>query len=180
VQPTLQVGSRLETEHSWPEGGSLTMVAGEPAQLLLSLPHPHQLEIEAVTAAPTRFAWIDGQHAGILAYRLGPILSWSTTAYSPHLAPGEPTSTGTADPRVRIILVDRDTDTVKALHTVRWPREFAATVHAAVARMQDLPFNRIAYDHVLASLHRHYPTAEDLVIDRADAQCVAAPVPAHR
>ncbi|GAA2607219.1 hypothetical protein [Paractinoplanes durhamensis] len=173
----VQVGSRLEQYADYPEGAALTMFAGEPVQLMLFLSRPHELEVEAVTAAPTRFAWVDGEHTGILAYRLGPILSWSQIPYNPHLYEHEDGLPGVdADPIVRIVLVDRDDHTVKAMHEVRWPEEFAATVRASIAHMRDLPYNRVAYDHVLAGLHRRYPTPEDLVLDRADAHCTATPV----
>jgi hypothetical protein len=148
VHSIVDVGSRLEPLADFPEG-----------------------------AAPTRFAWVDGEHAGVLAYRLGPILSWSLIPYTPHLYSREEGWPDIdADPIVRIVLVDRDDHTVKALHEVRWPEEFAATVRASVARMRDVPFSRIEYDHVLAALHRRFPTPEDLVVDRADAQCTASPV----
>jgi hypothetical protein len=180
VQSILEVGSRLDADLSWPEGVTLTMPAGEPAQLRMSLRRPHELEIRAVTTAPTQFAWVDGEHVAILAYRLGPIMPWSTTTYSPHLDPAEPGPPGdSTDPTVRIVLVDRDDSTVQAVNTVRWPDEFAAAVHASVTRMRELPFSHISYDHVLASLHRRFPSPEDLIVDRAEAQCVATPVPGH-
>ena len=173
----VEVGSQLDPEVSWPEGAALTMFAGEPVQLMLFLSHPHELEVQAVTAAPTQFAWVDSEHAGILVYRLGPILSWSEATYTPHLIGPEEGLPGVdADPIVQIVLVDRDTNIVKALHRVRWPEEFAGTVRASVTRMRDTPYSRPAYEHALAALHRRYPTPEDLVIDRADAHCTAEAV----
>jgi hypothetical protein len=173
----VEVGSQLDPEVSWPEGAALTMFAGEPVQLMLFLSHPHELEIQAVTAAPTQFAWVDSEHAALLIYRLGPILSWSEATYTPHLfGPEEGLPGVDADPVVQIVLVDRDTNIVKALHRVRWPEEFATTVRASVTRMRDTPYSRPAYEHALAALHRRYPTPEDLVIDRADAHCTATPL----
>jgi hypothetical protein len=177
VHSIVEVGSRLEPYANHPEGAALTMFAGEPVQLMIFLSSPHELEVQAVTTPPTRFAWVDGEHAGILAYRLGPILSWSQIEYHPHqAADDEGRPDVDADPVVRIILVDRNDHTVKALHEVRWPEEFAATVRDSVARMRAMPFSGIAYEHVLAGLHRRYPTPEDLVIDRADAECIGTPV----
>jgi hypothetical protein len=177
VHLTVEVGSRLDPDVSWPEGASLTMFAGEPVQLMIFLSHPHELEVEAVTTAPTRFAWIDSEHAALLLYRLGPLLSWSQTTYTPHLfAPEDGTPDVDPDPIVQIVLVDRDTNVVRALHHVRWPDEFAAAVRASVTRMRDMPDSPFAYEHALAALHRRYPTPEDLVIDRADAQCTATPI----
>lgn len=169
---TVEVGSRLDSDVGYPEGAALTMQAGEPVQLMIFLSHPHQLEVEAVSAPPTRFAWVDGEHAGVLLYRLGPILSWSQIPYSPHLDDG-PAGVD-HDGVVQIVLVDRDTNTVRALHRVRWPAEFTATVRDAVKRMRDLPFSRTDYEHVLAGLHRRYPTPEDLLTDRVDATCTAS------
>ena len=172
---TAEVGSRLEPDVSWPEEGTvLSMTAGEPVRLMIFLRRPHPLEVDAVTAAPTRFAWVDGEQAGVLLYRLGPILSWSQIAYNPHLgSPGDGPAGVDADGVVEIVLVDRDDDTVRALHRVQWPAEFAATVRDSVARMREIPFNRISYDHVLAGLRRRYPTPEDLLTDRVDASCTA-------
>jgi hypothetical protein len=180
VHVTVEVGSRLEPDVSWPqEGAALTMTAGEPVRLMIFLRRPHQLEVDAVTAAPTRFAWVDGEQAGVLLYRLGPILSWSQVAYSPHLGPpGEGPAGVDPDGVVEIVLVDRDDDTVRALHRVRWPAEFTATVRESVERMRDIPFHRIAYDHVLAGLRRRYPTPEDLLTDRVDATCTATSISA--
>jgi hypothetical protein len=176
VHVTAEVGTQLDPDVEWPTGAALTMPAGEPVQLMIFLSHPHQLEIEAVTTPPTQFAWVDGEDAGVMLYRLGPILSWSQVPYSPHLAEPDEGPPG-VDPGglVRIVLVDRDTNTVKALHSVRWPAEFAATVRESVARMWEKPFSRFAYEHVLAGLHRRYPTPEDLLTDRIDASCTAVP-----
>ncbi|MFF5289146.1 hypothetical protein [Paractinoplanes globisporus] len=174
---TVEVGSRLDPEVDWPEDAALTMVAGEPVQLMIFLRHPHELEVEAVTTAPTQFAWVDGEHAGVLLYRLGPILSWSQVAYSPHLTLRQDAPAGVdRDPVVRIVLVDRDTCTVRAMHEVRWPDDFAGVVRASVERMRDAEFSRAAYVHVLAGLHRRYPTPEDLITDRTDAYCTATPL----
>jgi hypothetical protein len=173
----VEVGSRLDPETSWPEGAALTMFAGEPVQLMIFLSSPHELEVQAVTAAPTQFAWIDSEHACVLAYRLGPVLSWSQATYTPQLfAPEEGLPSVDLDAIVQIVLVDRETNVVKAMHLVRWPDEFAAAVRASVTRMRDTPFSRVAYDHALAALHRRYPTPEDLVIDRADVHCTAEPI----
>jgi hypothetical protein len=173
----VEVGTQLDPELRWPEGAALSMFAGEPVQLMIFLSHPHELEAQAVSQAPTQFAWVDSEHAGVLAYRLGPILSWSEAPYTPHwFGPEEGLPGVDADATVRIVLVDRDTNVVRALHTVRWPDDFAATVRQSVTRMRETPFSAFAYEHALAAMHRRYPTTEDLVIDRADAHCVATPV----
>ncbi|MFC3741514.1 hypothetical protein [Paractinoplanes deccanensis] len=177
MHTVVEVGSRLDPEISWPEGAALSMFAGEPVQLMIFLSRPHELEIQAVSSPPTQFAWVDSEQAGVLVYRLGPLLTWSQTPYNPHLFPPEDGLPGVdADPVVQIVLIDRDTNIVKALNAVRWPEEFAAAVRASVVRMRETPFNRIAYDHTLAALHRHYPTAEDLIVDRAEAHCTATPL----
>ncbi|MCU7730582.1 hypothetical protein ODJ79_43285 [Actinoplanes sp. KI2] len=172
---TVEVGTRLEPQVSWPEeGAALTMTAGAPVRLMIFLRRPHHLEVDAVTAAPTRFAWVDGEQAGLLLYRLGPVLSWAQVPYHPHFASPEDGPVGVdAHGAVQIVLVDRDGETVRALHRVHWPAEFADTVRASVARMADIPFSQTAYDHVLAALHRRYPTLEDMLTDRVDATCTA-------
>ena len=170
----VEVGTRLDPETSWPEGAALTIFAGEPVQLMIFLAHPHELEVQAVSAPPTQFAWVDGEHAGVLAYRLGPVLAWSEVPYTPHhFAPEEGLPGVDVDPIVQIVLVDCDTNTVRAMHRVHWPEDFAAAVRASVIRMRDMPFSSAGHEHVLAALHRRYPTTEDLVIDRADARCIA-------
>jgi len=173
----VEVGAQLDPDVSWPEGAALSMFIGEPVQLMIFLSHPHALEVEAVSQPPTQFAWVDSEHVGVLAYRLGPILGWSEASFTPHqFEPDEGLPGVDHDARVRIVLVDRDTNIVKALHTVRWPDTFAETVRASVERMRDTPYSPFAYEHALAALHRRYPTAEDLVVDRADARCTALPV----
>lgn len=172
-----EVGTQLDPEVSWPEGAALSMFTGEPVQLMIFLSHPHELEVEAVSQPPTRFAWVDSEHVGVLAYRLGPILSWSEVAFTPHaFEPDEGLCGVDDDATVRIVLVDRDTNIVRALHEVRWPDEFAAAVRDSVDRMRETPFAPFAYEHALAALRRKHPTTEDLVVDRADAHCTATPV----
>lgn len=174
----VEVGSRLDTDVSRPEGASLTMFAGEPVQLMIFLSHPHQLEVAAVSTPPTQFAWVDSEHAAVLLYKLGPLLSWSQTTYTPHLfAPEDGLPSVDPDPIVQIVLVDRDTNIVKALHRVRWPDKFAAAVRDTVTRMRDTPYSRPGYDHALAALNRRYPTPEDLIVDRADVHCTATSAP---
>jgi hypothetical protein len=178
VHKVIEVGTQLDPEFNRPEGATLTMFTGEPVQLMIFLSHPHRLEIEAVTTPPTQFAWVDGEHVAVLAYRLGPVLSWAEATYSTHLlAPEEGLPGLDTDPLVQIMLVDQDNNVVKALHSVRWPAEFAAAVRTTVARMRETPCTRLEYGHALAGLHRHFPTPEDLVIDRADARCTAIPAP---
>lgn len=173
----VEVGAQLDPEVSWPEGAALSMFVGEPVQLMIFLSRPHELEAQAVSQAPTRFAWVDSDHVGVLAYRLGPILSWSETPYTPHwFGPEEGLPGVDVDATVRIVLVDRETNIVRAVHNVRWPEEFAAAVRQSVARMRETPYSEFAYEHALAALHRRYRTTEDLVVDRAEVHCVAPPV----
>ena len=173
-----EVGTQLDPDVSWPEGAALSMFVGEPVQLMIFLSHPHELEVEAVSQPPTRFAWVDSEHVGVHAYRLGPILSWSEVTYTPHGFEPEDGRPGVdPDATVRIVLVDRDTNIVRALHTVRWPDDFAAAVRDSVVRMRETPYAPFAYEHALAALHRRYPTTEDLVVDRSDVQCTATAVP---
>ncbi|WP_246605938.1 hypothetical protein [Paractinoplanes toevensis] len=170
----VEVGSRLDPDISWPEGAALTMFAGEPVQLMIFLSRPHPLEVQAVATPPTQFAWVDGEDAGVLLYRLGPVLGWSQVPYSPHLFGPEDGLPGVdVDPVVQIVLVDRDTNTVMAMHRVGWPEEFAAQVRASVVRMRDSFHTQAAYEHALAALQRRFPSPEDLVTDRADAFCTA-------
>lgn len=173
-----ETGSRLAPGEALEEGATLTMVAGAPVELMIALRRPHDLEVQAVTAAPTLFAWVDGADAAVLAYRLGPILPWAQVPYHPHLVAAEEGPPGVDAGRgVRIILADYDERVVKAVHRVRWPDSFAAVVRRSVLRLEAAPYDRLAYRHAVASLQRHFPTPEDLVLDRADAHCTAEPFP---
>ena len=173
----VEVGAQLYPDVKRPEGAALSMFVGEPVQLMIFLSHPHQLETQAVSQAPTRFAWVDSGNVGVLAYRLGPILSWSEVPYTPHgFEPEEGLPGVDADATVRVVLVDRETNIVRAVHTVRWPVEFAAAVRESVARMREMPYSTFAHEHALGALRRRYRTTEDLVVDRADVLCVATPV----
>jgi hypothetical protein len=176
VLTTLRTGSQVDPGLVLPDGAALTMVTGAPVELLISLSRPHSLEVQAVTAAPTRFAWVDGGDAGVLVYRLGPVLPWAQVPFHPHLTtPGDEVAGVDGGQGVRIVLVDRDSRMIRAVHRVRWPDSFASVVRASVVRMGKTPYNRLAYQHAVAALHRRYPTPDDLVIDRADATCTAAP-----
>ena len=173
----LSTGSRLDPGVTLPEGAGLTMVTGAPVELLMALSRPHELEVQAVTAAPTRFAWVDAGAAGVLLYRLGPVLPWAQVTFHPQLVPAAEGPVGVDGAYgVRIVLVDRDSRVVKAVHRVRWTAGFVSVVRQSVARMQEAPFDRLTHQHAVAALHRRYPTPEDLVIDRADAQCTAVPI----
>ena len=101
------------------------MVTGAPVELLIALSRPHELEVQAVTAAPTRFAWVDAGAAGVLLYRLGPVLPWAQVTLHPHLVPAaEGPVGGDGTYGVRIVLVDRDSRVVRAEHRVRWPAAY--------------------------------------------------------
>ena len=177
VHTILSAGSRLDPSVTLPEGAGLTMVTGAPVELLMALNRPHELEVQAVTAAPTRFAWVDAGAAGVLLYRLGPVLPWAQVTFHPHLAPAADGPVGVDGTHgVRIVLVDRDSRVVRAVHRVRWPAGFVSVVRESVARMRDAPFDRLTHQHAVAALHRRYPTPEDLVIDRAEAHCTAVPI----
>jgi hypothetical protein len=169
----LRTGELVDPGVRLPAGAALTMVAGAPVELLIALSRPHSLEVQAVTASPTRFAWVDGGDAGVLVYRLGPVLPWAQVPFHPRLVPAEEGTAGVSGPDVRILLVDRDDRKIRAVHRVRWPDKFTSVVRKSVERMRDAPYNRLATDHAIAALHRRYPTPDDLVIDRADAVCTA-------
>ncbi|AGL16045.1 hypothetical protein L083_2535 [Actinoplanes sp. N902-109] len=159
-----------------PEGAGLTMVTGAPVELLIALSRPHPLEVEAVTAAPTQFGWVDAGAAALLVYRLGPVLPWAQVAFHPQLMAADAGVAGVDGWRgVRIVLVDRDSRVVQAVHQVRWPDTFTTVVRKSVERMREEPYDRLAHRHALAALHRRYPTPDDLVIDRVDARCTAVP-----
>ena len=176
MQTTVETGSRLDTDTKLVEGPLLTMVMGAPVELLIALRRPHELEVQAVSAAPTQFGWVDGTDTGILLYRLGPVLPWAQVPYHPHLAAEQGTPGVDAGRGVRIMLVDLDTRTVRAVHRVRWPAGFAAAVGRTVAQMAEKPYNRLAHQQAVTALHRHFPTADDLLIERVDAQCTAVPM----
>ncbi len=177
VHTILSTGSRLDPSVTLAEGAALTMVTGAPVELLMVLSRPHELEVQAVTAAPTRFAWVDAGAAGVLLYRLGPVLPWAQVTFHPALVPAAEGQAGVDGTHgVRIVLVDRESREVRAVHRVRWPAGFVAVVRKSVARMRETPFDRLTHQHAVAALHRRYPTPEDLVVDRAEAQCTAVPV----
>jgi hypothetical protein len=177
VHAVLSKGNRLDADVALPEHARLTMVTGAPAELLVALRRPHELEVQAVTAAPTLFAWVDVGAAGVLLYRLGPVLPWAQVTFHPQLVPAEEGTAGVDGTHgVQIVLVDRDSRVVRAAHRVRWPAAFLSVVRKSVARMQEEPYDRLAHQHAVAALHRRYPTPEDLLIDRADAHCTAVPM----
>ncbi|MGW4945599.1 hypothetical protein ACWEOZ_28870 [Actinoplanes sp. NPDC004185] len=177
MHTVLSKGSRLDPDVKLPEHAGLTMVTGAPVELLLALRRPHDLEVQAVTAAPTQFAWIDVGAAGVLLYRLGPVLPWGQVTFHPHMVPAEEGPAGVDGTHgVRITLVDRDSRVVRAVHRVRWPAAFLSVVRQSVAKMQETPYDRLAHQHAVAALNRRYRTPEDLLIDRVDAQCTAVPI----
>jgi hypothetical protein len=97
--------------------------------------------------------------------------------YTPHwFGPEEGLPGVDLEAAVRIVLVDRDTNIVRAVHTVRWPDEFAAAVRQSVSRMRETSHSAFEYEHALAAMHRRFRTTEDLVVDRAEVHCVATPV----
>ena len=177
VHALLSKGNRLDPDVALPEHAGLTMVTGAPVELLVALSRPHELEVQAVTAAPTLFAWVDVGAAGVLLYRLGPVLPWAQVTFHPQLVPAEKGTAGVdGTHEVRIVLVDKDSRVVRAVQRVRWPAGFVSVVRKSVARMQEEPYDRLAHQHAVAALRRRYPTSEDLLIDRADAHCTAVPI----
>ncbi|MEV0466747.1 hypothetical protein AB0I30_22660 [Nocardia tengchongensis] len=52
-------------------------------ELLVVLPDPHETEINAVESGRAQFAWVDGEHVALLAFRFDDGFDWSDAPYTP-------------------------------------------------------------------------------------------------
>ncbi|WP_428966397.1 hypothetical protein [Micromonospora fluostatini] len=147
-------------------------------QLLIFYSAPGDQEVVDLRHGVAEFAWVDAEHAAILAYRFGgPARGWSDVPYHPGHDPasGLPSGAGDSTGRlaVTVVLVNADTGLVLAHRTLTWPTPFVEHVSRTVGRMLGGRYDERAFEAAVTTLHRRHTTADALVDQRADAVCVA-------
>lgn len=173
----IEVGTLYSpTRRQWQETPQLRMQAAG-VELALFYASPTPTEVEAVRHGKAQFAWIDSEHTGMLAFRLGDGVRWSDCPYHPHREQA-------ADPDARVgipdewvstlltvVLVDAATGITRAILAVSWPERFTRAVRASVRRMLEQPYSDQAHNAAIDNLYARYPTTAKLVHDRADVTC---------
>jgi hypothetical protein len=157
----------------WPQTPHLAVI-GSTAELVLSVNAPTADEVAAVETGRVQFAWVGSDHVGVLAFRFGGFrfgdgFPWCDCPYNPNRQTVD--RPGLLSGTVFVMLVDADTGILRAIRGLRWPPRFVATVNASIKQMLGTPFSDTAEGHALEYLYGRWPTAADLVRERADVQC---------
>jgi hypothetical protein len=163
------------TVRQWPETPHLRLATGG-CELALFFATPTAREVQAVRRGKAQFAWVDSEHAAVLAFRFGDGVPWSDAPYTPHREhPDTPAGLPEGDGHlmVVVVLVDAATGIVRAIRGVTWPPRFVAAVRRSVDRMLATPFSPQAADAALEALYARYPNTAELVRQRADVVCTA-------
>lgn len=160
----------------WPETGQLR-ITPDGVQLALFMAAIADWEIAELRTGTAEFAWVDGEHAAILAYRFGGAQrAWSDCPYHPGRDPGAGLPAGAGGDGthllVHVVLVDADTGLIVAMRQVTWPPGFARRVAETVERMLAGGYNARAHDNALDAIYGRYTNSDLLVAQRADIVCV--------
>lgn len=135
-------------------------------ELLVVLPDPHETEINAVESGRVQFAWVDGEHVALLAFRFDDGFDSSDAPYTPD---PDATVDGAGG------LVDGNTGVVRATRLTSWPGHFAQFVRNSAARLCRAQYSETAARAEQDSLYVHYRTTADMVRRRADTACIGLP-----
>lgn len=160
----LQVGQLYHPGRTrWPESPLLRMTS-KGMELALFYSAPTSSEIREVKNGLAQWAWISGQHAGLLLFRFG-TQPWADTPYQAH-RDQDPAVPGN---RIQVVLVDASTGIVRALRATTWSEEFTAEVRANVAAQLAGPANDAGAGAEIDGWYA-YETA-DLARNRATVKC---------
>ncbi|MEU5181188.1 hypothetical protein AB0G49_14160 [Streptomyces longwoodensis] len=179
-QHTLAVGEPYPSRVAWTDGQAQTAITAGGVTFVLPLRQPSDSEVHAFRKGNAEFALYPGDHFALLLYRFsnpkgsrnpaasGPGIEWSDAGWEYHrqamgaAQPAPPGVPGGSFP-LELVLVDADTNVVKALRLIGPTTEFADAVRAAVTRQaQQAP----AFEHAMAeidSLYARYPRSADLL-----------------
>lgn len=175
----LAVGQPYPHPVRWTDGQAETRILAGGVDFVLPLSRPSDSEVHAFGKGNAEFALYPEDHFLLLLYRFtnpknsrnpaaaGPGIAWSDAAWeyqrqarvAPPMPPG---SEGGTFP-MQLVMVDADTNTVRALRLLTPPVGFADAVRAAVARQAAHP---VAFERGLAeinALYARYPDSADLL-----------------
>lgn len=147
-------------------------------ELLVVLPDPHETEINAVESGRAQFAWVDGEHVALLAFRFDDGFDWSDAPYTPDpgaTVDGAGGCVADACLMLCVTLVDGNTGVVRATRLTSWPGHFAQFVRNSAARLCRAQSSETAARAEQDSLYVHYRTTADMVRRRADTACIGLP-----
>jgi hypothetical protein len=133
-------------------------------------------EIRAVREGQPEFGLVVLDDVIFFLYRFGGFIHWSDAPYSWHLVPAEerelPKQLETPETRalLLIVLVDADSNIVRALRAVRLPPKFTAALHAAIRAQAGRAWTAEAYNAHVRQAYDRWPTTEEM-LRRAVARC---------
>ena len=145
-------------------------------QLLLCFTDLTEPEIRAVREGEPEFALAVLDDVIFFLYRFGGFINWSDAPYSWHLVPPKerelPRQLETPETRalLLIVLVDADSNIVRALRAVTLPPKFTAALHAAIHAQAGRAWTAEAFNEHVRKAYNRWPTTEQM-LTRAAARC---------
>jgi hypothetical protein len=145
-------------------------------ELLLCFTDLTEPEIRAVREGEPEFALVVLDSVIFFLYRFGGFIDWSAAPYSWHLVPAKerelPKQLQRPETRalLLIVLVDADSNIVRALRAVMLPAKFTAALHAALRAQAGRAWTAEAYNAQVSKVYNRWPTTEQM-LRRAVARC---------
>jgi hypothetical protein len=141
---------------------------GGQHELLLILDALSDRETEAVRTGPCDFALLIFRGVLFLLYRFGDTIPWSDCPYSIWLVkPEERIAPQKEGPDTRalltIVLVDADTNTVRAIRAVTLSPDFTATLHTAIRSQLSEPISIFEYNETINQAYQQWPDTNKML-----------------
>lgn len=167
----LTVGQRYPTEQTeFPDNTPHWVLSKQLVELVVFIPHPTQRERAEFQDGRVKFALVSGDHALVLAVKFGAMPWWDApwqavrqTVLEPALpdaAPGQHVS-------VVMVMVNSRTGIIEEMRATSWPTRFVRAVRDAAAVQLEHRSDVRAGEFEVRSWQTRYPTATDLVRQRA-------------
>lgn len=147
-------------------------------ELLLCFSKLTDSEIAAVRDGEAEFALVVQRTVVFFLYRFGDAIHWSDAPYSFHLVPPDQRQLPALLPSretsalLSVVLVQADTNTVRALRSVSFPPDFTSALHAAIQAQAVQAWNAAGYAAQLSGAHDRWPMTEQM-LSRAIARTKA-------
>lgn len=153
---------------TWPDGAFNWTLSPVGVELLVTYGSPTLAEIHAVKSGSAQFALVSGDHALILAHRLG-TQPWSDSPWQavrqvpPAPVPGLVEVPEGQHLSVHVVLVDAGTGVVRALRLTTWEHGFAGAVRAAIGRQLAGTTSVEAGQREIDAWYARFPSTDALV-----------------
>lgn len=169
---TLTVGQRYPTEQTvFPDNTPLWVLSEQVVELVIFLAHPNARERTEFQQGRVKFALVSGDHALVLAVKLGAMPWWDApwqAARQTVVAPALPDAAPTEHLGVAMVMVNSRTGIIEEMRLTSWPGRFVSAVrNAAAVQLAHRSDNR-AGEIEVRTWHSRYSTSTSLVRERAE------------